>query len=438
MLFSSVVMYYVFNIVFTSFVQTMANLPPLLDRQYDSTHRCQHWINDAGPLEGPPTFRCRGPSNRWILDERFVPYLSRSGLLPFARMTSTPHLFKLDPCLLTALVDRWRPETHTFHFRWGEMTPTLQDVSMITGLPLRGVPLVLPQPLSSWKADFEEEMGRDIPRTRMGKEPRGVPISWLVDFIGFPDNVGEDVVRKHLVAYILYLFSMMFPSGNGEVVNPIFIGLAEHIALPLDSSEIRQYSFGSAVLCQTYRGLCDASYRRKLVTSKEPILCVCYMFLQLWSWEHIPVGRPIIEVPVHPYSGHAVEFDSATMGCRWTHGGLRWARDLASKCYPLYHEDFETIHHSSITWEAWRTEYVHTVAGDRGLAEECLADQELWWTRCHLLCLHMVEPQNPERVMRQLGLYQEVPPPPPNCLESQFHEYVLNLITLNIDAMLFC
>jgi len=297
---------------------------------------------------------------------------------------------------------------------------------MITGLPLCGIPLVLPPARASWKEDFEQLMGQLISRTRTDKLARGVPISWLVNFIGFPTGVSEEVVRRHLIAYLLYLFGMLFPSGNGEVVNPIFIRLAEHIALPLDNVEITQYSIGSAVLCQTYRGLCDASYRRKKISSAAPILCVCYIFLQLWSWEHIPVGRPMIEDPVHPYSGHDVQFNCATMGTRWTYGVLRWARDLASKCYPLYHEDFETIHHSSITWNAWHDDYVKHVAGDRGLATDCYRDQELWWTRCHLVCLYMVEPQNPERVMRQLDLYQEVPPPPPNCVESTFHEYVLN------------
>jgi hypothetical protein len=46
--------------------------------------------------------------------------------------------FPFDNSLLTALVDRWRPETHTFHFRWGEMTVTLQDVACLLGLPLAG------------------------------------------------------------------------------------------------------------------------------------------------------------------------------------------------------------------------------------------------------------------------------------------------------------
>jgi hypothetical protein len=170
------------------------------------------------------------------------------------------------------------------------MTPTLQDVSMITGLPLSGVPLVLQQSSATWKADLEQWMGVDIPRTRQDNEARGVPISWLVNFIGFPDDVDEVVVRRHLVAYVLYLFSMLFPTGNGDIVNPIFIRLAQHIALPLDTPDFTIYSIGSAVLCQTYRGLCDASYRRKKISTKSPLLAVSYIFLQLWSWEHIPVG----------------------------------------------------------------------------------------------------------------------------------------------------
>ena len=39
-----------------------------------------------------------------------------------------------DNTALTALVDRWRPETHTFHLPCGELTVTLQDVAMILGL----------------------------------------------------------------------------------------------------------------------------------------------------------------------------------------------------------------------------------------------------------------------------------------------------------------
>jgi hypothetical protein len=42
----------------------------------------------------------------------------------------------MDGLLLSALVDRWRPETNSFHLPCGEMTVGLQDTSMILGLPL--------------------------------------------------------------------------------------------------------------------------------------------------------------------------------------------------------------------------------------------------------------------------------------------------------------
>ena len=46
--------------------------------------------------------------------------------------------FQFDMSLLAALLDRWRPETHTFHLPVGEMTTTLQDVAMLLGLPCAG------------------------------------------------------------------------------------------------------------------------------------------------------------------------------------------------------------------------------------------------------------------------------------------------------------
>ena len=79
--------------------------------------------------------------------------LSWAGLLPIARMVEATEedagaveeldrmrsrRFPFDQSLLSALVDRWRPETRTFHFRWGEMTVTLQDMACLLGLPLSG------------------------------------------------------------------------------------------------------------------------------------------------------------------------------------------------------------------------------------------------------------------------------------------------------------
>ncbi|KAL8550302.1 hypothetical protein ACS0TY_008941 [Phlomoides rotata] len=49
----------------------------------------------------------------------------------------------IDSHLITALVEGWRPETHTFHFLNGEATVTLQDVAIIWGLNIDGEPLTI-------------------------------------------------------------------------------------------------------------------------------------------------------------------------------------------------------------------------------------------------------------------------------------------------------
>ena len=56
--------------------------------------------------------------------------LREARLLTVARLVDTWHSdttprCSLDPSLLTALVDRWRSEMHTFHLPTGEMALTL-------------------------------------------------------------------------------------------------------------------------------------------------------------------------------------------------------------------------------------------------------------------------------------------------------------------------
>ena len=50
---------------------------------------------------------------------------------------------KHDRGLLTAFIERWRGETHTFHLPFGGATITLEDVHHILGLPTEGDPLIL-------------------------------------------------------------------------------------------------------------------------------------------------------------------------------------------------------------------------------------------------------------------------------------------------------
>ena len=70
----------------------------------------------------------------WVLDDRVRPYIIQSGFYVFHRVGRV----KVDWLLITALVERWRLETHTFHMPVGKMTITLQDVAILFGLHVHG------------------------------------------------------------------------------------------------------------------------------------------------------------------------------------------------------------------------------------------------------------------------------------------------------------
>ena len=62
--------------------------------------------------------------------------------------------FPFDRSLLTALVDGWRPETHTFHLLFREMTPTLQDVAVLLSLLIAGAAASPPKAPANWCDDL--------------------------------------------------------------------------------------------------------------------------------------------------------------------------------------------------------------------------------------------------------------------------------------------
>ena len=96
---------------------------------------CRH--RDKGLLEG-------GLDG---LNPRIAAYIIDAGLDGLLRV---PHM-DLDHALFTALVERWRPETHSFHLPHGEMTITLQDMEVIMGVPVDGLPVVgYTSPRTNW------------------------------------------------------------------------------------------------------------------------------------------------------------------------------------------------------------------------------------------------------------------------------------------------
>ena len=130
--------------------------------------------------------------------------LKWAGLLPFARLveaTGTSTRLAIDGSLLSCLVDRWRPETHTFHFRWGEMAPTLEDVSFLLGLPLAGSAIGPLEASPTWQSQMTARFANlyeDAPD--FASEAHGPKYDWLLKF----------QVSSHFCVHILSHFRSTF------------------------------------------------------------------------------------------------------------------------------------------------------------------------------------------------------------------------------------
>ncbi|KAL5176867.1 Serine/threonine-protein phosphatase 7 long form [Glycine soja] len=106
------------------------------------------------------------------IPEEIVPLLRQCGFYWIMKMG----YLKINAALISAFIERWRPETHTFHLRCGEATITLQDVSILLGLRTDGAPLIGSTNLD-WANLCEELLGV---RPQEGEiEGSVVKLSWL-------------------------------------------------------------------------------------------------------------------------------------------------------------------------------------------------------------------------------------------------------------------
>ncbi|XP_072072133.1 serine/threonine-protein phosphatase 7 long form homolog [Arachis hypogaea] len=220
------------------------------------------------------------------LDERYVPYLQMAGLYHLARLND--RWFRLDEPLVSAFVERWRPETHTFHMPFGECTITLQDVAYQLGLPVDGdyvsgcltdFHLYIEGGRPAWQW-FHELLSVLPPENQVQKF--AVNCTWFQEtFAECPDGADEETVRRFARAYIMMLLgTQLFADKSG---NRIHIRWLPYVAR---LEEMGRYSWGSAALAWLYRCMCRVA-NRHVVKLAGPL-----QLLQSWIFWRFPTLRP--------------------------------------------------------------------------------------------------------------------------------------------------
>lgn len=166
----------------------------------------------------------------------------------------------LDNPLISALVERWRKETNTFHMTVGEMTVTLEDVACLLGLPIDGEPVI----------GVTYTACESICLKYLGKSPDSgymsggmVKLSWLKEaFSECPEDASVEDIECHTRAYLLYLVgSTIFSTTTGNKVPVMYLPLFENFDLA------GRYAWGAAAVSFLYRALGNASLRSQSTIS---------------------------------------------------------------------------------------------------------------------------------------------------------------------------
>ncbi|RYQ92665.1 hypothetical protein Ahy_B09g098875 [Arachis hypogaea] len=197
------------------------------------------------------------------LEERYVSYLQMAGLYYLVRLND--RWFWLDEPLVSAFVERWRPETHTFHMPFGECTITLQDVAYQLGLSVDG---------------RYELLGVIPPPSQVQKF--AVNCTWFQETFGeCPVGADEETVRCFARAYIMTLLGTQLFADKSS--NRIHIRWLPYVAR---LEEMGAYNWGSAALAWLYRCMCRV-VNRHVVNLAGPL-----QLLQSWIFWRFPRFRP--------------------------------------------------------------------------------------------------------------------------------------------------
>ncbi|KAJ1686997.1 hypothetical protein LUZ63_018387 [Rhynchospora breviuscula] len=353
--------------------------------------------NLSSTFQASFTLTVRSHKTAIPFDTRFTPYLCAMGLHGVAKIGN----IEIDKALITCFAERWNSYTHTFHLPFGEMTVTLQDITILLGLPVKGA-LVNGQVDGDWKEHIKKLLGKEPDERIFERSKSGMRLTWLhQNFSHLERDEDTDTVRKHARAYMLDLIGSVLLPDNSSTVPLMYLALLADI----DPGSAQQRSWGSAVLSCLYHELCRD---RKGISG--PLL-----LLQLWIWTRFPFGRP------NPHGGsnkqpHLGGDDPQTRppyGFKWSRYH-RWADNSKCNLVEGYREALDRLHHTEVNWEPYESE-LHL------LPNVCTDSEALWQTGCPLINFWIVEYHNPERVMRQFGKRQLVPPPEPSKL-GKIHE----------------
>ncbi|PKI62857.1 hypothetical protein CRG98_016694 [Punica granatum] len=313
--------------------------------------------------------------DQWRLTSKQIELVEKAG---FGHLRLIPAI-SLDNPLISALVERWRRETNTFHFNVGEMTVTLKDVALLLGLAIDGDP-VIGITYTSCNAVCEKFLGK---APEPGYASGGmVKLSWLKEFFSeCPEDGYVEQIERHTRAYLLYLLgSTIFSTTTGNKVPVMYLPLFG------DFEQCGRYAWGAAALAFLYRALGNASL------ASQSTISGCLTLLQCWSYYHLNIGRPKLKHdPAHDCFPYVLRWKGKQIG------------PTANRDVVFYRKALDALKPCDVEWLPYRN------MDSTNIPEYIRNSLNLGRSKTMLICFDKAERHLPDRCLRQCGMVQHIP-----------------------------
>ncbi|KAI3878824.1 hypothetical protein MKW92_025247 [Papaver armeniacum] len=325
----------------------------------------------------------------WPIDKecaKVQEYVKNSGFYPLIKYGH----HKIDRALINAFRERWYPETNTYHLPFGEMTPTIEDVERITGLPSKGeeVYAVYSGKTMTWKFMFDlikRTLGKNEAEIKKEgalcgnpkQQKKKLKLNWLRD--NFKSKEKDSKKRKEQCAraYLLYVIvSIICGDKSGGSVYAYFLQCLE------DLDKVNTYSWATSCLDWLYNQLGQGS------RSEIYSMAGCMTVLQVWVYDHFPTLQRHTKnsgyEDCHPRASlYVAELTT------------QQERNLENELADL-REALDELSEDKVIWDPYnviRDGSVYQVGHYIGA----------------IRCFRIVEWHNPNRVLRQFGVIQDIP-----------------------------
>ncbi|XP_057450551.1 protein MAIN-LIKE 1-like [Lotus japonicus] len=315
-----------------------------------------------------------------LLDHRVKDEIVKAGFGPIISINDVT----IDQQLVNALVERWRRETHTFHFPYGEATITLQDVLLQLGLPIDG-DAVTGSSSNEWGPTCLRLLGDSPPFNQL--KGSMVKLTWLetlIQKLPSTNYVPQSVIEQHARAHIMLLMgNILFVESSGQSIHLMYLLLLDNLPAA------KNYSWGAAVLACLYSALDRAT------NPNQRNIGGCMLLLQSWAYSRLQCIAPTINSIFVNRVEQGVGFPLAQ----------RWSCPKKSTTIPIHsatnviRKKFDGLGIDDFKW----TPYPYEELNIRGLIDHVDILPNVIYAMVPLICFSTVQWHPLDRVKRQFG-----------------------------------